>query len=87
MIPPRLGFDLFEVGVSGEGSKPAAVGCERVPGIAAGVHDGLVIGQEPMREEAFSEVQPNALDGVQKLWGGGEGGASSLPEPSDGAPP
>ena len=64
-LPPRLSFDLFEVGVGGEGAEPTSFGRERVPGGAAGVHDGLVIGEQPVREVALPQIQPDALDRVE----------------------
>src|SRR5215213_363017 len=62
VIPPRLSFELFEVGIGGQGAEPTSFGCERGPGGAAGVHDGLVIGEQPVREVAVPEIQPHALD-------------------------
>jgi hypothetical protein len=38
---------------------------EAVPGIAAAVDDGAKVGEEAVREEALSQVEPDALDRVQ----------------------
>src|SRR4051812_4571993 len=53
LIPPRLRIDLLEIGVSSKGTEAACFGGERVPGSAAGFHDSLVVGQEPVGEIAL----------------------------------
>jgi hypothetical protein len=42
-----------------------SLGNERSPGTAAGLHDGLVVGQQPVREGALAQVQLDALDRFQ----------------------
>src|SRR5215211_5348628 len=65
MIPLRLSFDLFEVGIGGQGADTTRFSRKLVPGGAAGVHDGLVIGEQPVREVALPKVEPDALDRVE----------------------
>lgn len=38
---------------------------EAVPGVAAASGDGLNIGEEPEREKALAQVEPDPLHGVQ----------------------
>src|SRR5215218_7689969 len=65
LIPPRLNLDLFEVGVGGEGVEPTRFGREGVPGRAVGVHDGLVVSEQAMREVTLSQEEPDPLDRVE----------------------
>ena len=37
----------------------------RAPGLAGGIDDGVVVGEQPVREEALLEVEPHALDGIE----------------------
>src|SRR5215211_3663744 len=55
VIPARLSFDPFEVGVGSEGAEATRLGRERIPGMAAGVHDGLVIDEQTVREVALPQ--------------------------------
>jgi hypothetical protein len=54
-----------------EGFDPAGIAGDALPSLADGIDDGVVVGPEAVREEAFLEVEPEALYGVQL---GGVGG-------------
>src|ERR687898_2490617 len=65
VIPPRLCTDLCEGGVGAEGLDAPGFGRKGVPGSTIRVDDGLVVGQEVVRERAFAQVQPDALHRVE----------------------
>jgi len=51
--------------VAGQGGDAARLCDEAVPGVAAARDDGVEIGEEPEREEALAEVEPDPLHRVQ----------------------
>ncbi len=63
IIPLSLAVDLLDVGVVAQ--RAEAFWREPVPGGAAGVDDGVVIVEQPVRKEALAQIQPDALDRVQ----------------------
>jgi hypothetical protein len=64
VIPPSLSSDPCEPRIPAEG--PEALWGECAPCFAAGVDDGAVAVEQPMREEAFAQVEPDTLD---RIWG------------------
>ena len=64
LIPPSLSSDPCEPRIPAEGLE--ALWGECVPCFAAGVDDGAVAVEQPMREEAFAQVEPDTLD---RIWG------------------
>jgi hypothetical protein len=48
-----------------EGSDAAGFGDERVAGLAAGIEDSVVVWKDAQREEAFAQVEPDAVDRVE----------------------
>ena len=63
VIPLSLAVDLLDVGVAAQGAE--ALWREPVPGGTAGVDDGVVVVEQPVREEAPAQIQSDALDRVQ----------------------
>jgi hypothetical protein len=63
----------LDPGLVAQGAEPSGLGDKAVPGLAAGVDDGPVIREHAQRREALAQVQPDALDRVEKLWGGRRG--------------
>ena len=63
VIPLSLAVDLLDVGVAAQ--RAEAFWREPVPGGAAGVDDGVVVVEQPVREEALAQIQPDTLDRVQ----------------------
>src|SRR6516162_11797739 len=65
VIPPHLRIDLWDPGIGAQRFYAPGLGQEPVPGVAGGIHDSIVIVEQPVREEAFLEVEPDALYRVQ----------------------
>ena len=63
--PPSLSIDRWNPGIGAQRLYPAGLCHESVPGAAGGVNDSIIIGEQPMREETFLEIKPDALDRVQ----------------------
>ena len=64
VIPPLLRLDLQYPGIRSQQGDAAGLGNEAVPGATGGIGDGLIVCEQPMREEALLEIEPHALDRV-----------------------
>ena len=62
-IPLSLAVDPLDVRIAAQQAE--ALWREFVPRGAAGVDDGVVVIEQPEREEALAQIQPDALDRVQ----------------------
>ena len=65
LIPPALSPDPWDPGIRAERCDTAGLGAEAVPCFACGFGNRLVVGEQAVRQEAFLEVEPDALDRVQ----------------------
>src|SRR3954464_6214192 len=55
----------WDPGIAGYGSQSFGGGYHGVPGLTAGLDDGVIVLEPAVREEAFAQVEPDALDRVQ----------------------
>jgi hypothetical protein len=60
-----LKFQAHQVGIAGEAGEPSCLLEEPVPGRTGGIEHRWVVAVQPMREEALTEIEPDALHGVQ----------------------
>ena len=72
LIPAILRFDLQYPGVRAQRGDAPGLGNEAVPGVAGGIGDGVIVGEQPVREEALLEIEPDTLDGIELGAVGGE---------------
>src|SRR5437764_15072818 len=73
LIPAALIADRFGPLAAGDRGEPVGRRHEPVPGLAAGGHDGVVIGPDGRAELVLPQVLPDVLDRAQTLWGGRRG--------------
>ena len=65
LIPPAASAgDRFGPFAAGDGGDPFGHGHERVPGLAAGLDDGRVVGPDPQAELVLPQIFPDVLDGL-----------------------
>src|SRR3954469_793643 len=65
IIPARLMIDTWDPGIAGYGSQSFGVGDHGVSGLTGGRDEGALVLKPAVREEAFAQVEPDALDRVQ----------------------
>ena len=64
-IPPALGTDRSCPLAAGDRSDPAGHVHQRIPGLAASLDDGGVVGPDAQAEMVLAQVLPDVLDGIQ----------------------
>jgi hypothetical protein len=57
-------MDFLEPRLVAQGAEAIRIGHEAVPGGAASIDDGAVVGEDPQRQEALAQVEPDPLDGL-----------------------
>ncbi|MFO7856484.1 MAG: hypothetical protein R6V44_14960 [Paracoccaceae bacterium] len=65
LIPASLTDDLSDPGLEAEGSDAFGIVGEGVPGVAAGVDDGVEVGEDAQAEEALAQPELDALHEVE----------------------
>ena len=66
-MPALLTNDLSDPRLEADGSDAVGVVCEGVPGVAAGIDDGVEVREDAQAQEALAEPEPDALHRIE-LW-------------------